>query len=57
MKILCKLFGHKMFFDTTDCTGPSTCKRCGHTEPGVIWTHPPMPPVKEAKKENNNGSV
>jgi hypothetical protein len=38
MNILCRLFGHKMYFDSTDVSGPSTCKRCGHTHPSVDWS-------------------
>jgi hypothetical protein len=46
MNILCKIFGHKMYFDTCDIGGPSTCKRCGHKEPAIVWTRIPMPEVK-----------
>jgi len=48
MNILCKLFGHAMYFEGNDVSNPSICKRCGHTEPGVNWprTTPSMPKVK-----------
>jgi hypothetical protein len=39
MKIICKIFGHKLYFDTSNVAGPSTCKRCGHKEPAIVWPH------------------
>ena len=38
----CKFLGHKMFFDTHDVTGPSTCRRCGHEKPGMTWPRAPQ---------------
>lgn len=29
--------GHNMVLDSSDAAGPSTCKKCGHKEPGVEW--------------------
>jgi len=44
-----------MFFDTVDCTGPSTCRRCGFAKPSIVWPWVPrMPKVKEPKKESDN---
>lgn len=39
MNVLCKIFWHRMYFDTHDVAGPSHCKRwrCDHTEPGLEW--------------------
>jgi len=37
MKWLCRFFGHRLFFDSANAAGPSTCKRCGHKEPGITW--------------------
>ena len=39
MNILCKLFWHRMYFDTSDVTGPSHCKRwkCDHKDPALEW--------------------
>ena len=34
---LCTILGHKMFFDTDNVAGPSTCKRCGHNENCIDW--------------------
>ncbi len=52
--LLCRIFGHKMYFDTSDVGGSSTCKRCPHTEPGINWNNkcPPMPKhlVEEFKR-------
>jgi len=38
-KWLCETFGHKMYSDTTDIAGPSSCGRygCKHKEPGIEW--------------------
>lgn len=36
-KFLCKIFGHRMKFDTCNVAGTSTCKWCGHKEPGIVW--------------------
>jgi hypothetical protein len=51
MKLLCRIFGHRMFFDGAGLAGvggPSTCKRCGHKDPGIDWprSYPQMPAVK-----------
>lgn len=37
--ILCKVFGHKMRFDSDNVAGPSTCKRkeCLYKETGIKW--------------------
>lgn len=52
MRILCKIFGHKIHSDSCDIAGPSTCKRCGHKEPAIKWdVTPPMPKVKPPKIE------
>ena len=51
MKILCKYFGHKLYFDTANVCGSSTCIRCGHKEPPVEFDYPLMPKVKPEKKE------
>ena len=53
MKFLCKLFGCIMFFDES-IGGSSTCRRCGHKEPGIDWDRPgaPMPPVKPPKADD-----
>lgn len=50
-KLICKIFGHNMFYWNTDISGPSQCKRCGHIEPGVVWSVPPMPSVKPPKDQ------
>lgn len=34
---LCRAFGHRMFFDTDNAAGSSTCKRCGHKKPAIEW--------------------
>lgn len=49
--LICKIFGHSMYFDSTDICGPSTCKICGHKESGIEWTPIPMPKCKEPRKE------
>ena len=38
MKLLCRIFGHRMFFDTDNVCGTSTCKRklCDHKEENSI---------------------
>lgn len=46
MSILCKIFGHKMRLDSSNAAGPSTCKRCGHKEPGITWPKPPEKPTR-----------
>lgn len=46
MKILCKIFGHKMYSESADIAGASTCKRCEHKEPAIEWEKTPMPKVK-----------
>lgn len=43
----CKIFGHRMFFDTANAAGPSTCKRCNHKISGIKW---PRPEVINTKK-------
>ena len=55
MSLLCKIFGHRMYFDSHDVSGPSTCKRCGHKEAGIDWgDRVPMPDVKPPKQEKCN---
>ena len=46
--LMCKALGHRMYFDTSDVGGPSTCRMCGRAEPAVEWARgcPPMPPKK-----------
>lgn len=40
-----------MYYDTANVAGPSTCRRCPHTEPGVQWDRVPrMPDVKPARE-------
>lgn len=51
MKILCKLFGHRMYFDSWNAADASTCKRCEHKKPAIKWEKPPMPKVKPPKTE------
>jgi len=48
INILCKIFGHRMYFDTHDIFGPLHCRRwrCDHTELGLEWDYPPMPKSK-----------
>lgn len=36
-KIICRIFGHRMFFDGPSCVGPSTCKRCGFKKENKIY--------------------
>jgi hypothetical protein len=47
-KFLCRVFGHKMYFDSCNVAGPSTCKRCQHKKAGIVW--PRTPPFKDAKR-------
>lgn len=35
--IVCNTFNHFMCFDTSNVAGASTCKLCGHKEPGIKW--------------------
>ena len=55
MNILCKIFGHRMYFDGCDIGGPSRCHRwkCDHKEPGIDWEKklPLMPKVKHSRAE------
>ena len=53
MKILCKIFGHKMYSESADIAGASTCKRCEHKKPAIKWDRRPMPKVKPPKIEDN----
>jgi len=39
--ILCRIFVHKMFFDTSNAAGPSHCSRCSHKEEGIKWPRSP----------------
>jgi|GEM_PF-4040485 len=48
--MICRLFGHWMFFDTGDVFGPSTCKICKHKEPGSTFAWPPAPAIKQSKE-------
>ncbi len=52
MNILCKIFGHRMYFDSWDVSGPSHCVRfkCDHKKEAIKWSRPPMPKYKPAKK-------
>lgn len=36
--MICRIFGHAMRFDSSDISGPSTCKRCPHHEPAIVWS-------------------
>ena len=49
MKLLCRLFGHRLYFDNWGIAGTSTCKRCGHKEPAIDWDRNPPPPMPKAK--------
>ena len=50
MNILCKIFGHKMYFDSFDIGGPTTCKRCDHKEPAIKLAYTiAMPKVRSPK--------
>lgn len=48
MKLLCRIFGHRMHFDTTNVCGTSTCKRtgCNHKLKGINW-----PPIDNKEKK------
>ena len=48
MNILCKIFGHRMFFNGSNIFGGSHCARwfCAHTDPGKDWLWPDPPPCK-----------
>ena len=37
--LLCRIFGHWMFFDSSDVSGGSTCKRCGFHTTAIKWPH------------------
>jgi hypothetical protein len=39
---LCKLFGHKLRFKTSDVSGEAVCKRkgCDYVKPGIRWPGP-----------------
>jgi len=52
MNILCKIFGHSTYFNTSDITDPSYYKRwkCKHKEKGTVWERLPMPKTKSPKK-------
>lgn len=49
--ILCKIFGHRMYFHGCDIARPSYCTRhgCNHTEPQVSCGNAPMPEIKPPK--------
>lgn len=50
--LLCKLFGHRMFFDTGNVAGPSTCKRCDYKERGVVWPRVSSKPLNTASEDS-----
>ncbi len=35
--LLCTVLGHRMFFETSNVAGPSSCSRCDYTEEGIVW--------------------
>jgi len=37
MNNLCWMLGHKLYSDTDNIAGTSTCKRCGYKNPAVVW--------------------
>ena len=53
MNILCKLFGHRMYFVGSNIFGPSYCVRwrCNHKEDAHQWRLPMMPKCKPPKKD------
>ncbi len=52
MNILCKIFGHKMYCDTYNVAGPSTCKRCGCEGLAIDWSSDsPMPQIKFSERK------
>ncbi len=51
--LMCEVFGHKMYFDSCNVAGPSTCKRCGHKQEGIRWPAPPMPVIKTLQHPNS----
>ena len=59
MNILCKIFGHRLYFDTVDIFGSSHCVRwgCNYKESAVKLPQIPMPTVKAPKIDNKPISV
>lgn len=53
MNILCKIFGHNMWFNTNDVLGPSHCKKwfCNHKEKAIEFNFIPIPKCKPPKKQ------
>lgn len=56
--VVCNIFGHFMFFDTDSAAGPSTCKLCGHKEPGIKWERGPSTELfSDAMKNLDTGKI
>ena len=56
--VVCNILGHFMRFDTDNAAGPSTCKLCGHKEPGIKWERGPSTELFSDKMKNlNTGKI